>query len=286
MGTATSQTITKYYDHFKDISVTFTKEVIKATGLVTNQVYLKCVGQTWPCVIYAASFTGAKVIVNARSGLLDKIQKANNLVSLRWSFREAGKQDPIMFFVAAKAAGSVPHGNSPDFAMLTITYTQRPPDDLIEIVGHLLDANVNSARRKEERILLTPDSIRRLSLRAKETVAYIQGVPRKCILRDLSFSGAKLIMMGIPKYLLDRDVAIIFDFDDPRETIMIKGRTVRAEEVEGRKDLIALGLVFEQQGIPMNYKMRINDFLSQVRVDTRNQDNQQGTTEDNQSNEQ
>ena len=281
MGTATSQTITKYYDHYKDISVTFTKEVIKATGLVTSQVYLKCVGQTWPCVIYSASFTGAKVIVNARSGLFDKIQKANNLVSLRWSFKEPGKQDPYMFFVSAKSAGHVPHGNSPDFAMLTINYTQRPPDDLIETVGRLLDANVNSARRREERILLTVDALRRLSLRAKETAVYIQGVPRKCILRDISFSGAKIIMMGVPKYLVDREAALLVEFEDPHENMLIKGKTIRAEEVEGRKDLIALGLVFDQTTVPMTYKMRINDYLSFVRADTRTQDAQQQDSETN-----
>lgn len=279
MGTATSQTIARYYDHFKGINVTFTKEVIKATGLVTTQVYLKCAGQTWPCVIFSASFTGAKVIINARSGLLERIQKDNNLVNLRWSFKEAGKQDPFMFFVSAKSAGYVPHGSSPDFAVLSINYTQRPPDDLIEIIGRLLDANVNSSRRKEERILLSVDTIRRLSIRRKETVAYLQGVPRKCIIRDLSFSGAKVIMIGVPKYLLDREIVLVIDFEDPHETIMIKGRTVRAEEVEGRKDLIALGVVFTEGTVPMNYKMRINDFLSQVRVDTRTQETQQDSDE-------
>ncbi len=267
MAIATSQTLAKYYERYKEINVTFTKEVIKATGLVPEQVYIKSQGSTWPCVLYSTSLSGAKIIVNTKSGILDRVRKANNLVNIRWSFREAGKQDPFTFFVAAKSVGFTPHSGSPDFSMLTVTFTQRPPDDLIEIIGRLLDANVNSARRSEERILLTVENIRRLSLKNKNTIALIQSVPRKCILRDLSFSGAKVIMMGVSKFLLDREVQLIIEFEDPRESFAIKGRSVRSESIEGRKDLIALGLIFDKERVPMTYKMRINDFLNQQRTD-------------------
>jgi hypothetical protein len=265
MGVATSQQIGKYYDLYKSIDVTFTKEVIKATGLVTQQVYLKCVGETWPCVIYSSSFEGAKIIVNARSGLYEKVQKANNYVSLRYSFKESDKIDPFMFFVSARAAGYSPYGGSPDIAMLTMNFTQRPPDDLIEIMGRLMDANINSARRREERILLATDSMRKLHITSKETAVFIQGVPRRCILRDISFSGAKIIMAGVAKFLLEREAALRIDFEEPRESVLVRGRIVRAEEVEGRKDLVALAILFDEQAVPMGYKLRINDFLSQVR---------------------
>jgi hypothetical protein len=237
--------------------------------LVTSQVYLKCIGETWPCVIYSSSFIGAKIIINAKSGLYEKIQKANNLVSLRFSFRESDKIDPFMFFVAGRVAGFAPYGGSADVAMLTMSFTQRPPDDLIEIMGRLMDANINSTKRREERLLLTPDAMRRLHLMAKETAIFIQGVPRRCIVRDISFSGAKIIMVGVAKFLVDRDAAIRLDFDDPRESYLIKGKLVRAEDVEGRKDLVALAIFFAEQSIPMNYKLRINDFLTQNRSENR-----------------
>jgi hypothetical protein len=269
MGVATSQQIGKYYERYKSIDVTFTKEVIKATGLVTPQVYLKCVGETWPCVIYSSSFEGAKIIVNARSGLYEKIQRANNFVSLRYSFKESDKIDPFMFFVSARTAGYSPYGGSPDIAMLTMTFTQRPPDDLIEIMGRLMDANINSAKRREERIILTTESMRKLHIISKETAVFIQGVPRRCILRDISFSGAKVIMAGVAKFLLEREASLRLEFDDPREGILVKGRTLRAEDVEGRKDLIALALHFDEQVLPMSYKLRINDYLNQVRTEPR-----------------
>jgi hypothetical protein len=269
MGVLTSQKITVYYERFKGIEVTFTKEIIQVTGLITQQVHLKCVSDFWPCVIYSSSFEGAKIVANVKSGLLGKLQQANNYVSLRFCFKIADSGNPVTFFVAARVMGSTPYGGSKDVAMFTLQFTQRPPDDLIEIMGRLLDANVNSAKRREERILITADSQRKLNILSKESAVFIQGVPRRCILRDLSFSGAKLIMVGVAKFLVDKEAGLRIDFDDPRESFLLKGKFVRSENVESRKDLVALAILFDESRIPMGYKMRINDFLSAVRADNR-----------------
>ncbi|AEJ18829.1 PilZ domain-containing protein [Gracilinema caldarium] len=269
MGVLTSQQITKYYERYRTISVTFTKEIITATGLVTQQVYLKCLGEAWPCVIYSTSFEEAKVIINTKSGLYGKLQQANNLVNLRYSFKISDKTDPMFFFVSCRVVGSAPYQGSQDISMMTLQFTQRPPDDLIEIMGRLLDANINSSKRRDERILITPESIRKLRLAAKETVLYLQGVPRRCILRDISFSGAKTIMVGVAKFIADKEVTLRLDFEDPRESHIIGGKVVRIEDVEGRKELVAVAIHFNENQVPMNYKMRINDYLSQIRTEPR-----------------
>ncbi|MDR2746874.1 MAG: PilZ domain-containing protein [Treponema sp.] len=269
MAIITSQKITNYYERYKAINVTFTKEIIQATGLITHQIFLKCIGDFWPCVIYSSSFQDAKVVVNIQSGLLNKLRDANNSASLRLSFKNADTGTPVTFFVTVRAAGYAPYGGSKDAAIFTLQFTQRPPDDLIEIMGRLLDANVNSTKRRDERILLNPDIIRKLGMLSKETAVFIQGVPRRCILRDISFSGAKLIMMGIAKFLLNRESALRVDFEDPRESFLLKGTFIRVENVEGRKELIALAIQFDEAAVPMGYKMRINDFLSTIRLDLR-----------------
>jgi hypothetical protein len=263
MALVTSQKISTFYEQFKSIDVTFTKEIIQVIGLVVQQVYLKCVGDFWPCVIYSTSFQGAKVVVNIKSGLVQKLQQANNSVSLRFCFKNPNADGHVTFFTSARSMGYSPYGGSKDVALFTLQFTQRPPDDLIEIIGRVLDANINSAKRKDERVLLTADSIRRLKLLSKETAVFIQGVPRRCILRDLSFSGAKIIMMGVAKFLVNREAALRFDFDDPRESFLLRGSFIRAEAVEGRKELIALAVQFNETLTPMGYKIRINDFLGQ-----------------------
>jgi hypothetical protein len=269
MGVLTSQRIAAYYERFKGIDVTFTKEIIQVTGLITKQVYLKCVSDFWPCVVYSSSFQGAKIVANIKSGLLQKLQQANNSVSLRFCFKSPETGNPVTFFVSSRSVGYSPYGGSNDVALFSLQFTQRPPDDLIEIMGRLLDANVNSTKRREERVIVTTDSQRKLKIVSKESAVFIQGVPRRCILRDLSFSGAKLIMVGVAKFLVNREARLRIDFDDPRESFLLKGAFIRSENVEGRKDLVALVILFDETSLPMGYKVRMNDYLSQVRADNR-----------------
>jgi hypothetical protein len=266
MSIPTSQQIGKWFDLYKTIDVTFTKEIIKTTGLDTRGVFLKCVGEQWPCVVYSSSFSGAKIIVSSKQALTERIIKANNAVSLRYSFKLSDKPDPVSFFIGAKVLGysSYTVGGG-DLQYASLQYTQRPPDDFIDIMGRLLEANMNSARRRDERILLTPDAMRRMGLVSKDCYIYVQGVPRKCILRDLSFSGAKAIILGLAKFLVDKECILRVDMDEPRESIDLKGKIIRYEDVEGRKDLTAIAIHFDEQSIPMTFKMHINDYLSQVR---------------------
>jgi hypothetical protein len=269
MGILTSQKLTIYYERFKEIDVTFTKEIIQVTGLLTQQVHLKCGNDFWPCVIYSSSFQTAKIVANIKSGLLGKLQGANNYVNLRFCFKSFDKGKSVTFFVAARVIGTSPYGGSEDFNMLTLQFTNRPPDDLIEIMGRVLDANVNSAKRREERIQLTPDSMRKLKITSSETAVNIQGIPRRCILRDISFSGVKLIMMGVAKFLVDKDAIIRIDFDDPRESFMVKGKFIRTENVEGKKEMVAVAMNFDDASVPMGFKIRLNDMITTTRADNR-----------------
>jgi len=281
MALLTSQKIAALFERYKTIDVTFSKELIYVSGLVANQVYLKCLGDFWPCVIYSSSFQGAKIIANLKSGILNKLEYSNNMASLRFCFKIADKANPVAFFVNAKCAGYTSYGNSKDVALFTLIFTQRPPDDLIEIMGRILDANVASAKRREERVLMTPDSMRKMNISSKESAVFIQGVPRNCILRDISFSGAKVIMMGVAKFLENKVAALRMDFNEPRECFLIKGKFIRSEAVEGRKDLIALIILFDETSIPMGYKIRLNDYLVQLqsRADSRGENVQSAPKE-------
>jgi hypothetical protein len=269
MGLVTSQRISVLYDRFKDIDVTFTKEIIQVTGLLTQQIHLKCGNDFWPCVVYSASFEGAKVVANVKTGLLGKLQTTNNFVNLRFSFKPSGESNSITFFIAGRVMSSAPYGSSQDVNMFAIQFSNRPPDDFIETIGRVLDANVNSSKRRDVRIPLTQENLRKLNIMSTESAVFIQGVPRRCILRDISFSGSKIIMMGVAKFLLEKEVSMRVDFNDPREAFLIKGKFIRAENVEGKKEMIALGLAFDEANVPMGFKIRLNDMLSSTRADFR-----------------
>lgn len=155
--------------------------------------------------------------------------------------------------------------NSKDLVIVALSYTQRPPDDLIEKMGLLIEANDNSLRRKEDRIAITPDSCRKLGIPKEECVAIVQNVPRRCILRDLSFGGAKIVILGLAQYLMDKDVQISLEFDDPHEIIQLRGVVTGTNEVQGRKDMVVANVKYYEETLPLSYKIHINNYLTSVR---------------------
>ncbi|GHV72571.1 cyclic di-GMP binding protein [Spirochaetia bacterium] len=266
MGIITSQRINDYYERFKSIDVTFSKEIIQVTGLLAEQVHLKCMSDFWPCVIYSSSFEGAKVVSSIKSGILAKLRQSNNSVSLRFCFKDVDNKTPLTFFVSARVLGHTPQGLSADMGLFSLQFAQRPPDTLVEIMGRILDANFNFTKRRDERIPVTAETMKKLTLLSPETAVFIQGVPRRCMLRDLSFSGAKVIIMGVAKFLENREASLRVDFDDPRASYLLKGSFGRSEIVEGRQDLVAMVLQFTEAAIPMGYKLRLSDYLNQVKM--------------------
>lgn len=264
MGLMTSQQIARYYDVYRDTEVTFSKEFIRALNLDPRQVYIKCAGAQWPCIINSTSLQSARIIIGTKGGAYAQISKEATPLSLRFSFTPPG-QLPVSFFVNCRVANVQPYMTSNDLAIITLTFTQRPPDDLIETLGRLIEANFNATRRKEERIIINEESKRRLNLLREETLVYIENVPRHCIIRDLSFSGAKLVLKGLAQFLKDKNAIIRLDFAEPRETLGIQGKIVKAETIEGRKDLASVSIQFLETAVPMSYKLHINSYLTAIR---------------------
>jgi hypothetical protein len=266
MAVTTSQQISRYYEQFQTTEVTFTKEIIRALLLNTKQVFLKSLGYQWPCIIYSSSMTGAKIITTMQQSLKETLQKSKNAVSLRYSFIQREKTDPLAFFVSAKIAGISPYGDpQKGLSFLNLTFTQRPPDDLIERLGNILEANIASQRRSEERIIITPDSAKKIGLASKGAQILVDNVPRKGLIRDISFSGAKIIMPGIPQFLTNKKALLTLEFEDPSEQLPLTGTIVRFETVEGRSDIAAFAIRFDEDSVPMAYKMRLSNYLRPIK---------------------
>ncbi len=262
MGITTSQQLQRYYELYKDNDVTFTKEVIAAINLLPKHIFFKCIGSQWPCLICSASMNGARLFATLNETFYEQIKKSGNIIQIRFAFKQEDKNDPLSFYISSKVTGFTPYGKTDkDINFLTTVYTQKPPDSFIEIVGGLLDATMDSQKRKEDRIVITGDIARELALKMKETVIDIEQVPRKCLIRDLSYSGAKVILIGIAKYLINKPAVLKIWFEDSKEAVEIPGLVLRDEAVSGRKDVTAIAVKFDEQRIPIEYKMRINQYL-------------------------
>ncbi|RKX76985.1 MAG: pilus assembly protein PilZ [Spirochaetes bacterium] len=262
MAIVTSQQIKEYYDKYGRIDVTFSKEINDSLGLVRNQIFLKFKGGQRRCIIYSTSLVEAKIVVALTDELIKSLQN-DNLVSLRFCFLKEDRTDIFSFFVQSRVAGMTQYDKERNLYFVQLSYTQRPPDDLIESLGNLLEANINAARRSEERIVINKESLRRLGLASTSVPIKIEGIPRNGILRDMSFGGLKIIIMGNPKFLMNKKAVIRLALSNGKN-LVLNGEILRFEPVEGRKDLAALAIKYDTDSISFEYKMIINDYLTYI----------------------
>ena len=262
MSIITSHELARFYELYRRTEVTFTKQVAEATGLQPQTVLLKVGGSQWPCVLYSCSMVGARIVMTVRSDFSETLQIGGGHLSLRLAFKRPDKTDPISFYVSGKSTGLSPYSpQNPAVQLLTIEFGSRPSDELIQILGVLLEANANAQRRREERIPLTPENLKRLGLESRDCHAAVQGAGHRGILRDLSFSGAKVLVAGASPAFVGQPVALRIARSEAAEEITLWGEVARIEEVSGHPDIGALGIRFLGEP-PVSYKLMISGFLS------------------------
>jgi len=258
----TSQQISRYYDEYGEQEVTFTRQVSQILHLLPKQVFLKCQADTLPCLIYSSSLLGAKVLASLRLETLWRLQESSGALALRFCFARENGKAPLAFFISVRlTAQTVYNRETPDLYFLSLEYTHRPPDDLIEMLGELQEANRNAQKRAEERLEVTPASTKYLGLESREAVLVVDGVESRCLLRDLSFSGAKVLVYGKAEAFLEKPVLLRPDFSDRRAQVTLAGRVLRWEGMANREDIGAVAILFESEGIPIQYKLAINAAL-------------------------
>lgn len=258
----TSQKLNEYYERFGNVEVTFTKRVSEVLGLLPKHVYLKCQADILQCAVYSASMREARVIARLRVSALTSLRQAGNAVALRLCFRRPERADSLSFYVASKITSLTAYNKeAPEMHLLWLEYTHRPPDDLIEILGELLEANVNARRRKEARIDVTPAAMKALGLESREAALLVQEAEHRCLLKDLSFSGAKVLIYGQGQELVEKQAVLRLTLAGESKPTALPGRILRFETAANRQDIGALAILFEEQKVAMPYKIAINNYL-------------------------
>jgi hypothetical protein len=107
MPVLTSQQLARLYDTYRDTEVTFNTHVIAASGLIPSDIHLKVAEQHLPCVLYACSLKGARVIAELGDRSIAQHVRANSMVSLRLAFRPQDEPAPLRFFVSCKVVSLI-----------------------------------------------------------------------------------------------------------------------------------------------------------------------------------
>jgi len=263
MAIVTSQQLSTYYDLYRSIEVTLTKDVAHLLGFLQDKVVLKLLGTPWHCLVYSTSLESAKIILNLKPDQIEKLRSGSNLVSLRYGFKVADKVEPVTFFANGKVKGYNRYNNSGnnDLYFMTIDFTQRPSDDLVEILGKFLEANVNSQKRKDVRISVSEGTVKKLGFASCNTIVAVEQVDRKCLIRDLSFGGAMVLIPGVAKFLTGKRAVLRLILEENSQVLTIAGTIVRVDPVEGRRDITLAAIQYDEAAVPHAYKLKMNDAI-------------------------
>ena len=150
----------------------------------------------------------------------------------------------------------------PHVKFVTLEFTQKPSDVLIGILGSLLEISSNALRRRDERIVLTPESMKRIGLIVK---GKLRGNRRRRT--ALHPSGSVLWRRQDPhqhasaRPQAESKVLLKLAKCELKDDTVLDGAIVRVEDVQGRNDLVALSIQFSTDP-PISYKQKINSFFS------------------------
>lgn len=267
MAVVTSQQLSSYYELYRSIEVTLTKDVSQLLGFLQEHVALKLLGSQWPCLVYSTSLEGAKIILNLKPDQIEKLRAGSNLVALRYGFRVPDKSEPVTFFANGRIKGYNRYNStsSNDLYFMTVEFTQRPSDDLIEILGRFLEANVNSQKRRDVRIPVNEALIKKIGFSSCNAIVAVEKVDRKCLVRDVSFGGALILIPGVAKFLAGRSAVLRLVLEESAQVLLLSGKFVRVEPVDGRRDITQAALQFDDATVPHAYKLKINDALRSIK---------------------
>ncbi|MCL2706122.1 MAG: PilZ domain-containing protein [Spirochaetaceae bacterium] len=264
MSILTGFQISRLFDLYNDIDITFTKDIVSTTLFSHKETYIRFGGNQKKCLLYSTSMNKGRVIVNIGDNFISKVNKSSGLISLRLAFNVPEKHDIISFYINAKITGysAYTEGES-DLNYAFLSYTQRPPDDLIIILGQLLEANINFQKRKDFRIIINNSNYTTLGFTSRDINLVIENIPRKAIIVDISASGIMAIGVKAFKFHLNKE--LIIKFSSSTNEWQIKGQIVRINDITGRNDVVLIGVQLITETIPISFKMSIESYLKSMK---------------------
>ncbi|MBN2441289.1 MAG: PilZ domain-containing protein [Spirochaetales bacterium] len=265
MATQTRHRCDEYYRMYLDHDVSFTKEIIKDIGLIPEKNFLRYGGENIPCIIYSASMTRSRIIAQLRAPICEKIGLGNKTASLSLAFKREKSQDPVSLFINSKIAGFTPYKSDiPGVNFVTLTYMNKPPDDFIYKLGTVLSERSDETKRKEERIPVDDETTKTMNLQTDKIWVFCDNKQIPCVLKDISFSGAKVITKGQKEFFANKPIKLVLNISNLDGISAMIGKVVYCEEIVINKTIkfISLGLAFDKAKIPDSYKEWVQSFMN------------------------
>ncbi|MBN1410138.1 MAG: hypothetical protein JW969_04785 [Spirochaetales bacterium] len=257
--------IEDFYNSYRDEAITFNQHVITETGLIREEIWIKCQGKQNNCVLFMASMVQAKLIIKLSPVWFTMLNEADKKITLHLSFNYPSIKGHAGFIIDSKIVEfSKFQGNQNEIYVMTVNYRKQAPDDLIEILGEFLSSRKDVEKRIYERIKINPENSVKIGLLPAETVLFNEGKAKRCILNELSIFSAQVLIGGRLNEFHKKRVMLLIKTEPANELGEMVGDVIACTPVEGGQSLLALVIKFDQELIPPSYKMFIGEFLERL----------------------
>ena len=214
--------------------------------------------------------TEARIIAPLSAPVFNEIKKADNKMALRLAFIGPEKKREISLFINADAVNfTYLKGSVHNTYFINLNYRSMPPEDFIEIIGNLLENELNDEKRIHDRIAINDLTHRPLGSLPLESFLFIEGSAKKCILSEISIMSAKVIINGSHEEFRNKKGLLIIKNQALSGKGEMVGQITRTEDISTSPRLIALVIVFDQDAVPPQYKMWIGECLETLALKQR-----------------
>lgn len=251
LGTSVLQNL---YQEYLDTELTFSKEVCLGLGMLPAESTLKWQGELHACVVHSCSFRAAKVLVRMTAQEWRILEFSSRVTTLTLTFLQpkTGKKELYQFNGTLQVLQQHGAGEGEVSILLGITFSHRPPEGFLQAQGSYLNLKKEANQRREDRIALGEESRVVLGLSSLGTTVIVDHIERKCLLRDLSYNGARVILTGVAPFLLDKPFTLAMPLAG-KAPLSIPGKILRAEAVEGHRGLAVIALGYHTDRVPVEY---------------------------------
>ena len=251
LGTSVLQNL---YQEYLDTELTYAKDVAAGLGLLPAETSLKWQGELFPCVVHSSTFRAAKVLVRLSAIQWKALEFGSRITTMTLTFLQpkTGKKELFQFNGTLQVLQQNGAGQGEVSILLSVAFSHRPPEGFLQAHGSYLSLKKEANQRHEDRVPLNDEAKELLGLASLNTTVVIDHIERKCLMRELSFGGARVILTGVAPFLLEKPFTLAVPFTG-RTSIDISGKILRADAVDGHKGLAIIALGYHPDRVPVDY---------------------------------
>ncbi len=251
LGTTALQVL---YQDYLTTELTYVKDVADALGLLPAESTVKLQTVLYPCLVHSASFQSAKVLMRLTPEQAITVQIGSKVVTLTLVLLDSrkAKKELYQFNGSFQVVQKHLAGDNEIVFLASITFSHRPHEVFLQAHGSSLNLKKEAQARQQDRIALTPETMGILGLSSLNTTVVIDKIERKCLMREVSYGGSRVVLTGAGQFLSEKPFELVFPHTS-HGNILIPGMVSRAENMESHRGLAQLALTFTPGKVPVAY---------------------------------